>query len=255
MSYELRIEDNIAIFTFKYGKVNAVTTETLKGLSEIVDRVNQEEELKGIILTGDGRYFSGGFDLETFTTFADGQAIIDWFNFEEEVLLKVFTCKKPVVAAINGHATAAGMILSMGCDYRIVVNHPKIKLGMTEIKIGLALTPAEAELMRFGLDTDKNYRDIIFRGELINPEYAIAHDVCDELAADVDELMAKAKAKVCALIDTPGRPFINLKLLQKQHAADWIREGIARYDFNELVKTFTDPEIIATLNFVKESLK
>ncbi|MDO4540702.1 MAG: enoyl-CoA hydratase-related protein, partial [Syntrophomonadaceae bacterium] len=68
MSYELKFEDNIAIFTFKYGKVNAVTTDTLQGLNQLVDRVNEEEELKGIVITGDGRYFSGGFDLETFTT-------------------------------------------------------------------------------------------------------------------------------------------------------------------------------------------
>ncbi|MDO4540570.1 MAG: enoyl-CoA hydratase/isomerase family protein, partial [Syntrophomonadaceae bacterium] len=188
-------------------------------------------------------------------TFPDAQAIIDWFMYEEETLLKVFTCKKPVVAAINGHATAAGMIIAMGCDHRIAVNHPKIKMGMTEIKIGLALTPAEAELMRFGLSTDKNYREIIMRGELVNPEYALGREIIDELADDAQDLMAKAKAKVVALIDTPGRPFINLKLLQKQHAADWIRDGIARYDFNELVKVFTDPEILATLNFVKQSLK
>lgn len=250
MAYEYIVEDDIVIFKFKQGKTNPISMETLQGLSEVVERVNQEEQLKGIILTGEGRYLSSGFDLKTFTTFASDQAIIDWFTFEEETLYKVFTCSKPVIAAINGHATAAGMIFSMACDYRICVNHPKIKLGMTEIKIGLALTPAEAEVMRFGLDTDANYRDVIFKGELFDPAWALEHRVVDELVENVDELKEKAKAKVSALIDTPGRPFILLKDMQKRHAAKAIREGIEEYDFQLLVDTFTNESVVNTLKMV-----
>jgi hypothetical protein len=78
------------------------------------------------------------------------------------------------------------MIVSMACDYRLVINHPKIKLGMTEIKLSLALSPAEVEIMKFGLDTDKKYRDVIFGGELFNPELAVQREIFDELVADED---------------------------------------------------------------------
>lgn len=254
MSYDMRVEDNIVIFQFNNGKVNAIDTETVKGLEKAVDRVNAEEDLKGIILTGAGRYFSGGFDLETFTSFKNDEEIIKWFDYEENVFLKLFTCSKPVVAAVNGHATAAGMILAMASDYRIVKNHPKIKLGMTEIKIGLALTPAQGEIMRFGLDTDKKFRDVIFKGELMNPVEAYERDIFDELVEDEGELLEKAKAKVCSYIDTPGRPFILLKYLEKKHAADYIRAGIKEYDWNLLVDVFTNEQVLATLNMVKKAL-
>ncbi|MGE5418441.1 MAG: enoyl-CoA hydratase/isomerase family protein [Acidobacteriota bacterium] len=254
MSYEYRIEDNIIIFTFNHTKVSSINTETLKGLDTMIDRLNNEEDLKGLVLTGVGRYFSGGFCLNTFTSFQSAQEIVDWFKFEEEVLFKLFTCKKPVVAAINGHATAAGMIVSMACDYRLVLNNPKSKIGMTEIKIGLALTPAEGEIMRFGLDTDKNFRDVIFGGELMNPADAVSKNIFDELVESEEELLAKAKAKVVAYIDTPGRPFIMLKYLQKKQAAEYMRSFINSYDFNILVKTFTDENIINTLKFVKGAL-
>ncbi len=254
MSYEYTVENDIIIFKLKNGRTNPISTETLQGLNEVVDRVNQEEQLKGIIITGEGRYLSSGFDLQTFTTFESPQAIIEWFEFEEEVLYKLFTCSKPVVAAINGHATAAGLIVSMACDYRICVNHPNIKLGMTEIKIGLSLTPAEAEIMRFGLDSDTNYRDVIFVGELFDPVWALEHRVVDELVDNVDELLEKAKAKVSALIDTPGRPFILLKDMQKRHAARAIQEGIQAYDFQLLVDTFTNESVIATLRSVLQAI-
>jgi len=200
MSFEYRIEDNIIIFSFSNGKFNSITFETLKGLDEVLTRLNSEEELKGLVLTGEGQTFSSGFDLETFTSFKNGDEIIKWFKYEEEVMYKLFTCSKPVIAAINGHATAAGMIVSMACDYRIALNNPKIKIGMTEIKIGLSLTPAEGEVMRFGLDTDKNFRDIIFSGELIGTMKAVEKGIFDELVDTQKDLMEKAKAKVVSLL-------------------------------------------------------
>ncbi len=250
MSYEYIIEDNIVIFKFNNPKVNSITTETLLGLREVIDRVNTEEELKGIIITGEGRYLSGGFDLGTFTSFKNGEEIIKWFELEEDVMYKLFTCSKPVVAAINGHATAAGMIVSMACDYCIAVNHPKIKLGMTEIKIGLALTPAEMEIMRFGLDTNKNMKDVVFKGELFGVTEALERGIFDELVETPEELMQNAKAKVSALIDTPGRPFILLKEFQRKHAAEKIQKGLREYKWDALIDTFTDENILGTLRMV-----
>lgn len=255
MSFSYRIEDNIVIFTFDNEKGNSITIETLAGLEQVIDRVNTEEELKGIILTGTGKYFSSGFDLVTFTSFEGPDAVIKWFKYEEEVLYKLFKCSKPVITAINGHATAAGMIVSMACDYRLAINHPKIKIGMTEIKIGLSLTPAESEIMRFGLDTDKNYRDIVFGGELINPAQALEKGIFDELVEDEKELIEKAKAKLCSFIDTPGRPFIQLKAMEKENAVANLRAGIDKYDWNLLVNKFTDKKVVGTLAMVRDSMK
>lgn len=252
--YDYRIEDGIVIFEFMGDRVNSISSKTLKGLVEAIDRVNSEDDLKGIILTGAGKYFSGGFDLNEFTSFSGPQAIRDWFNFEEEAMLKLFTCSKPVIAAINGHATAGGMICAMATDWRIAIDSPKIKVGMTEIKIGLGLTPAEAGLMRWGLDTEKNYRDIIFKGELITVNEALSRGIFDELVEDQAVLMEKAKAKVTALIDTPGRPFILLKKAHRRVAAMQIEEHLREYDMETLVKSFTDDAIVGTLKMVKQAI-
>jgi enoyl-CoA hydratase/carnithine racemase len=91
MSYESKIEDGIIIFKFNNPKVNAIDMNVIKGLDEAVDKLNSDEELKGIVLTGEGRFFSGGFCLKTFTSFTSSKDVIDWFKFEENTLLKLYT--------------------------------------------------------------------------------------------------------------------------------------------------------------------
>ncbi|HNX29774.1 MAG TPA: enoyl-CoA hydratase/isomerase family protein [Syntrophomonadaceae bacterium] len=254
MAYEMRIEDNTIIFQFKSNKLSSISLETLKGLDMALDKVNNEDDVKGLIMVGTDRFFSGGFDLNEFVSFKDGQEILNWFKIEEDVLYKLFTCNKPVIAAVNGNATAAGMIVAMAADWRIAINHPKIKIGMTEIKIGLSLTPAEACLMRWGLDSEKNYRDIIFKGELMSVNEIVNRGIFDQLVDDYDQLMEQAKAKVSALIDTPGRPFIGLKYIHRKNAASIMRQQIDEFEWEALQTTFTDEKIIATLTMVKNAL-
>lgn len=253
MSFETRIEDGIIIFTFNNPKVNAITTETLKGLEATVGQLNADEALKGMVMTGTGRFFCGGFDLNIFTTFASGDEVTEWFKYEEEVLLKLFTCTKPIIAAINGGATAAGMIAAMASDYNIVVNNPKVKVGMTEIKLGMGLSPSMGNIMRFGLDTDRNYRDIIMKGELVDPMFCVDRGIFDELA-EADELIDKAKAKVCALYDTLGHPFIQLKSLEKRQMAALIRSELDEYDWSIMANTFMDERINKLLKKVLASI-
>lgn len=229
MSFEAIIEDGIIVFTFDNPKGNAITTETLKGLEEAVDKLNADEALKGMVMTGTGRMFCGGFDLNTFTTFANGDEVVKWFKYEESVLVKLFSCTKPIVSAINGSATAAGLIVAMASDYNIVVNNPKVKVGMTEIKLGMSLSPAMGNIMRFGLDTDRNYRDIIMKGELVDPMFCVERGIFDELA-EADELVEKAKAKICALYDTLGHPFIQLKDLEKRQMTALMKKELDEYN-------------------------
>ena len=227
--------------------------DTIKGIDEAVEQLNNDESLKGMILTGTGRFFSGGFCLKTFTTFESSADVIDWFKFEENTLLKLFTCKKPVISAINGGTTAAGMIYSMASDYRIAVDNPKIKVGMTEIKIGLALSPAMGNVMRFGLDTDRNYRDIIMKGELVSPQFCVERGIFDELCA-AEELIDKAKAKVCSLYDTMLHPFIELKNLQKREMASLIERELKEYRWDIMGDTFVDERIKKLLGKVLASI-
>ena len=248
-----RIEDNIVIAEFDHTNFNTITLETLRKLSSIVKKVNTQDDLKGIILTGKGKSFCSGFHLPMFIDFKSHEEVIDFFKEEEDILLELFNCKKPVVAAINGAAMAGGLINAMACDYRIVKNHPKIQLGMTEIKIGLALSVTQGEVMRFGLNSDKTYRDVMYFGERYDVNKALEMGIVDELAEE-DNLIPRAKEVITTWIDNPGRAFIQLKELLRTPTSDRIKEYMETKDWQEGLKLLTSPETKKMLEVVSKMM-
>jgi enoyl-CoA hydratase/carnithine racemase len=219
------LEENILIAKLDNPPSNSMTFESLNLLRDAVKKVNDDNSIKGLIITGEGRFFSSGFDLPTFLSFRDKNDVLNFFNVEEEMMYEIFTCKKPVIAAINGHCAAGGFIVSMGCDYRIGVDSPKPKIGMTEIKIGLSLTIAEMELVRWGVNSNRDLRDVMYNGETYSLLTAKEKGYIDELV-NAENLIASAKEKICYWIDQPERAFIQLKAEIKKPAAVTIRERL-----------------------------
>ncbi len=249
------VQDNIVIASLTDGKTNAVTMETLKQLKEIVAEVNENDSLKGIVLTGEGRFFSSGFSLPMFIGFETPEEVVSFFEEQEEILLDFFTCKKPVVCAMNGHCAAMGLILAMASDYRIVKNHPKIKLGMSEIKIGLGLSIAQSGVMRFGLDSDKKYRDVMYFGEMMDVTKALDMEIVDEVVEE-ENLLPRAKQIISQWIDTPNRPFIQIKHSLKAERTVQIKKALKEENWQEtLTKTLLSKDVKATLEFVQATME
>ncbi len=249
-----QMEDQIVIACLSDGKTNAVTHQILEQLADIVADVNRDPGIKGMILTGEGRFFSSGFSLPMFVDFADKEAVISFFTREEQVLVDYFTCKKPVICAINGHCAAMGLILAMASDYRLVKNHPKIKLGMSEIKIGLGLSIAQAAIMRFGLDSDKRFRDVMYFGEMKDVNQALEQELVDELVVE-DQLIFRAKQIITQWFDTPNHPFIQLKQSLKTDTAQKIQQALALQNWQDIMcRSLLNKDVKATLSFVQAAM-
>ncbi len=252
---EKEIQDNIVIVCLTGGASNSITIDTLRQLKAVVDEVNENDDLKGIVLTGQGRFFSSGFSLPDFIDFEKPEDVISFFEEEEKVLLDYFTCKKPVVCALNGHAAAMGLILAMASDYRIVKNHPKIKLGMSEIKIGLSLSIAQSSVVRFGLDSDRRFRDVMYFGEMVGVDTALEMKMVDEVVEEKD-LIGRAKEIICLWIDTPNRPFVQIKQGLKAETAKKISHALKTENWQDhKTQAILNKEVKATLSFVQTAME
>ncbi|MBF0200695.1 MAG: enoyl-CoA hydratase/isomerase family protein [Desulfamplus sp.] len=251
---ESKIEDHVMIITLTNGKTNSITRETLDGLNDCLKRTSLESSIKGIVITGQNRFFSSGFDLNTFMGFNERSEAIEFLGYADEVFLDLFLCPKPVICAMNGHAAAGGLIMAMASDYRIIVNHPKIKVGMSEIKIGVPLSVAQSAIMRFGLDSDKKFRDLMYFGEMMDVAAALEKGIVDELV-DTGELLGRAKALVSLWMDTPARPFCRIKEELKMETGSRIRKRMADTDWHPALDCFFNPQVKETLKFVQSTME
>ena len=116
--------------------LNALNSEVLADLNELVDTVNADEEIRALVLTGAGeKSFVAGADIGEMSTLtkAEGEAFGKKGN---DVFRKLETMPIPTIAAINGFALGGGCELSMSCDIRIcadtaVFGQPEVGLGIT----------------------------------------------------------------------------------------------------------------------------
>lgn len=251
---KVRTVDGVVIITLSNGPTNSITLDGLRQIDSIVREVNEDDSIKGLILTGDGKFFSSGFHLPDFIGFKSHEDAIKWFEEEEDYLINFFTCRKPVVSAINGHCAAAGLIWSFAADYRIAANNPKIRLGMSEIKIGLALSIAQSKVVRFGLDSDRTFRNVMCFADMMNVNKALEIGMIDEICEN-DQLIERARLIINAWIDTPGRPFMTIKRLMRKETADGIRQFLDNEPWREELDCFMDPGVKGTLEFVQAVLE
>jgi len=248
-----KVEDNVYILTLNDGKTNALTDTVLNDLRKYLKEAASDATIKGVILTGEGKTFSSGFYLPMFLSFTTINEVIKFFDVEEEILLELFMFEKPVIAALNGHTVAGGMIYALACDYRIMKNHPKIKMGMSEIKIGLPLSVAQWNVVRFGLDSDKKFRDIMYFGNMFSPDEALKMGLVDELA-DEDKLISRAKELINLWKNNPGNAFTPLKLCVRQETADRIRKDLADGSWTQGLQCFFKDDVRKTLEFVQATM-
>ena len=149
-----------------------------------------DPNVRVIALSGTGRAFCAGYDLEEEAT-GDIHGPVEWRDLlaaDVAATLKLLDCPKPVIAQVHGYALAGGLELAMACD--LVVAAEGTKLGEPEIRYGSAPV---ALLMPY-LVGQKKTRELLFTGDLVDALEAerigLVNRVvpADRLAAEVDAL-------------------------------------------------------------------
>lgn len=137
-------KENIAKITLnRPEKMNPFSVEVFKELNEALDKAEQDNDIRAVILTGNGRAFSAGVDLKELSEL-DEVAQENFSKSGQTTFLRIEEFPKAVIAAINGYAYGGGMEIALACDIRVASE--TAKMGMREAKIGLI--PAWGGLQR-----------------------------------------------------------------------------------------------------------
>src|SRR5579863_2888279 len=117
-------------------KLNALNRTVIEELSEVIDEIYNNAEIKSAIITGSGpKAFVAGADISEFIAL-DGKSGKDLAQKgQQKVFSKIENCKKPIIAAVNGFALGGGCELAMACHFRLASDHAKF--GQPEVSLGL----------------------------------------------------------------------------------------------------------------------
>jgi enoyl-CoA hydratase/carnithine racemase len=128
----LKKKDDVAIITLNHPPVNAWNWSMMQDFEKAIDRIENDQEVRVVIITGAGeKCFSAGFDV---TDAANSNQISPKGR---ELWRRLDRFPKPVIAAINGYALGGGLELAISCQFRIMVNAPEAMVGLTELNLGI----------------------------------------------------------------------------------------------------------------------
>lgn len=192
----LEKSDGIAIVTLnRPEKLNAYTTQMGDEVTHVFRALREDASTRVIVLTGAGRAFCAGVDLEHLKSHqAGGNASKGPRLGEEDFLrklpLEMLETPKPIIAAINGHAIGVGMTMVMPCDLRVVAEDAKLGFVFTRLGIlpGLGSTHLLPKLIGMA-----RAQELVLTGKKILGQEAAAIGLVN-VAVTRDEVLSRAVA-------------------------------------------------------------
>ena len=198
----LTIEGGIAdVRLSRADKLNALDPAMFKAIAETGRRLKDDSSVRAVVLSGEGRGFCAGLDLERMMAAAQGEAILPFTdltkrthgmaNFAQHIVWLWRELPVPVIAALHGFAFGGGFQLALGADLRYVA--PGTRLAIIETRWGLVPDMAGTQLMRH-LAGEDVVRELTYTGRVFSAEEALAYGFATRVTSDpVTAALATAK--------------------------------------------------------------
>ncbi len=193
--YALDAQTGVATLTFtRPERLNSLTFEVYAELRDTFRALDGESAVRAVILTGEGRGFCSGGDVETIIGQLferDYEGLLDFTRMTCELIANIRKCRKPVVAALNGTVAGAGAVIASACDVRIASERAKIAFLFTRVGLSGADMGAAWLLPRIiGLG---RATQLLMTGEFVDAREAERMGLYNKVVADA-ELASEARA-------------------------------------------------------------
>jgi len=189
------IENEIGILTFDYpdSKANKFNSETMTQLNEKIEEISNNKDIKCLLfMTAKESIFIAGADINEIKDITDPQQGYEVGKKGHEIFNKIENLPFPTVAVIHGASMGGGTEMSLACKYRVASDHPKTKIALPEVNLGII--PAWGGSTRLpkliGLQRSL---DIILTGKNLIPKKALRSGV-------IDKIIPKEMVKEAAIV-------------------------------------------------------
>ena len=145
--FRFELAEGVGTLVFaRPARLNALTFEIYRELRDFIDRAGERDDIRALVLTGEGRAFCSGGDVEDIIgeLFArDAKGLLAFTRATGALVASLRRVRKPVVAAVNGVAVGAGAVLALACDVRIAAADAKMaflfpRVGLCGADMGAA---------------------------------------------------------------------------------------------------------------------
>ena len=240
--------DGLVRLTLDRGKTHAIDPELVGELRQAFDWMTRDTSVKAAILTGAGdRFFSNGLDVAALLPLTRPE-LTRFFDTFIGLCTEMYLFPKPLVAAINGHAMAGGLILALTADYQLIGADNRY-LGLSEVKLGLP-APHSAVLMLSALVGNRMAHQIALCGETLLPESAFRIGLAHEVTS-YKHLMLVAETVARDLARTPTPAYGMTKRYLRSSTAGAM-SSTALESREEFVQCWFMPETQASLKRLAE---
>jgi enoyl-CoA hydratase/carnithine racemase len=209
-------DGGIATVTLSRGKVNALNEPIVEEITKSFEDLATDNEVKSIIFTGKGKFFSFGFDVPEFLSYFKND-FVRYLEKFTDLYTYLFTFPKPIVAALNGHTIAGGCMLATACDFRLMVTG-KARISLNEITFGSAVLAGSVEMLRYCVGS-RNAQSILYSGAMYSAEEAFQLGLVDRISSE-DSLAEDARKVAHELAQKDSSAFKSIKHLLRQPVAE-----------------------------------
>lgn len=255
----VRLERSDNVVTLRFNdpdRLNAMTAAMGEAFRDRIAELALDDSLRAVVITGEGRAFSAGGDLDMLQEKADrglaapGRA---WREIRDEMstfyrlFLTVRDLPCPSVAALNGHAIGAGFCVALGCDFRIVAREAKLGLNFTRLGVhpGMGATWTLPRLVGPAMAAELLYTSRLVEGEEA-AQIGLANRVLGR-----DEVLSEAQAVTAEIAgNAPDAVRAVKQALRRSENASL--EDQLQFEASEQAKNFESPDAQEGLAAIRE---
>lgn len=181
-------------------KRNALSTPLLRELDDALTRVEENDSIRAVIITGNGSAFSAGYDMTESSGGEGPPSVDDLLDRMETItshLYTIWNLNKPVIAAVNGYCLAGGSDLALMCD--IVIGAEDVKFGYP----GQRMAGHPPTLTYPFFMSIHHAKELLYTGKIIDGERAREMGIFNRIVPN-EELMAEAYREIEEIAKVPG---------------------------------------------------
>jgi enoyl-CoA hydratase/carnithine racemase len=212
--FDLVIDDDVATVTLnRPDKLNALTFEAYADLRDLLAELPHRGDVKVLVITGTGRGFCSGGDVEEIIGELQKLApaeLLEFTRMTGSVVKALRECPLPVIAAVNGIAAGAGSVIALAADFRLLAARASFAFLFT--RVGLAGADMGSAYLLPRVVGLGRATELLILGDKVSAERAYEIGLATEVVPD-DDLTARASALAKRLAEGPALAYATTKVL------------------------------------------